>query len=401
MEKANLWAAMQRLNQYVYIVEHLDASLTARIAEIQISDPEAAKALQQDVLFYLRQKHQDLLTQLAVSIQSYLAIDIIIKNNLELIKGVDRATHHDHLRAPHRGRRRAGAGNQRLVLDQVAALNTTTSGMIESTSKMLPRRTPRRSRSRLRRRPSASTSSRPRSPTSTRRWTPSTSSRRRSTPWPTRSASSRTRSRSPRRTSPACRRRTSDGRRAARPRQHRRLRPRGSHDVGFWDWLTGRSRRKEADPVTVRPAPDRGRHPGLAGRVEAMLADGHRAVGGALARRAHRPHHPPDAAEAAAAGLGECRRVRRVATPPTTSPRLSVATSASPRLGQQPADRGRQDRADGPGRPAGAARLDHDKMLDAANRADAEALIAHGRFLEAKFGHRPRAASLNASGVLA
>ena len=27
------------------------------------------------------------------------------------------------------------------------------------------------------------------------------------------------------------------------------------------------------------------------------------------------------------------------------------------------------------------------KMLDAANRADAEALIAHGRFLEAKFGH--------------
>ena len=44
------------------------------------------------MLFYVRQKHQDLLTQLAVSIQGYLAIDIVIKNNLELIKGVDRAT---------------------------------------------------------------------------------------------------------------------------------------------------------------------------------------------------------------------------------------------------------------------------------------------------------------------
>ncbi|MEO6510427.1 MAG: hypothetical protein ABIO16_05515 [Nocardioides sp.] len=28
-----------------------------------------------------------------------------------------------------------------------------------------------------------------------------------------------------------------------------------------------------------------------------------------------------------------------------------------------------------------------DKMLDAANRADAQALIAHGRFLQEKFGH--------------
>lgn len=31
--------------------------------------------------------------------------------------------------------------------------------------------------------------------------------------------------------------------------------------------------------------------------------------------------------------------------------------------------------------------LTMDKILDAANRADAQALIAHGRFLEAKFGH--------------
>ncbi len=83
---------MGRLNQYVYIGEKLDAKLAAQIATLDVTDPEKAKALRQDALFYVRQKHQDLLTQLAVSIQNYLAIDIVIKNNIELIKGVDRAT---------------------------------------------------------------------------------------------------------------------------------------------------------------------------------------------------------------------------------------------------------------------------------------------------------------------
>ena len=82
LEKTSLWSVMGRLNQYVYVAERLDAKLTARIAELELSDPEAAKTLNKDVLFYVRQKHQDLLTQLAVSIQSYLAIDIIIKNNI-------------------------------------------------------------------------------------------------------------------------------------------------------------------------------------------------------------------------------------------------------------------------------------------------------------------------------
>lgn len=137
LEKTNLWAAMGRLNQYVYIAERLDEKVSARVAELELSDPDAARALSQDVLFYVRQKHQDLLTQLAVSIQSYLAIDVIIKNNVELIKGVDRAT------TTTVGALRTAVivaqalGNQKLVLDQISALNRTTSGLIERTSEML------------------------------------------------------------------------------------------------------------------------------------------------------------------------------------------------------------------------------------------------------------------------
>jgi len=137
MEKQNLWQTMGRLNQYVYIAERLDDQLTQRVAELTSTDPERAKALSEDVLFYVRQKHQDLLTQLAVSIQNYLSIDIIIKNNIELIKGVDRASTTTVAALRTAVIVASALGNQKLVLEQITALNTTTSGLIQRTSEML------------------------------------------------------------------------------------------------------------------------------------------------------------------------------------------------------------------------------------------------------------------------
>lgn len=137
LEKQHLWDTMARLNQYIYVAERLDAQLSAKTAELDATDPEKAKALREDVLFYVRQKHQDLLTQLAVSIQGYLAIDIVIKNNVELIKGVDRATTTTVSALRTAVIVAQALANQKLVLDQITALNTTTSNMIASTSKML------------------------------------------------------------------------------------------------------------------------------------------------------------------------------------------------------------------------------------------------------------------------
>jgi uncharacterized protein YaaN involved in tellurite resistance len=137
LEKQQLWEAMGRLNQYVYVAERLDARLAAGIADIEAINPEKAKALRDDVLFYVRQKHQDLLTQLAVSIQNYLAIDIVIKNNIELIKGVDRASTTTISALRTAVMVAQALGNQKLVLTQITALNTTTSNLIERTSEML------------------------------------------------------------------------------------------------------------------------------------------------------------------------------------------------------------------------------------------------------------------------
>jgi uncharacterized protein YaaN involved in tellurite resistance len=136
-EKLNLWTLMQQLRQYVYVGKKIDTALEDRIAHIESSDPEKARIVREEMQFYVRQKVQDLLTQLAVSIQGYLALDMLRKNNLELIKGVDRATTTTVSALRTAVIVAQALANQKLVLDQITALNTTTSNLIEATSQML------------------------------------------------------------------------------------------------------------------------------------------------------------------------------------------------------------------------------------------------------------------------
>ena len=136
-EKVNLWAIMQRLQQYDYMAKKLDAAVSQQVDAAKASDPARAKQLQDDVLFYVRQKDQDILTQLAVSVQGYLALDVIRRNNVELIKGVDRATTTTVSALRTAVIVAQALANQKLVLDQITALNTTTGNLIESTSELL------------------------------------------------------------------------------------------------------------------------------------------------------------------------------------------------------------------------------------------------------------------------
>lgn len=136
-EKASMWALMQKLEGFVYLGKKLDAEIDARLAGLDASDPERAKILREDVQFYTRQKIQDLLTQMAVNVQGYLALDLIKKNNIELVKGVDRATTTTVSALRTAVVVAQALANEKLVLDQVRSLNTTTGNMIESTSAML------------------------------------------------------------------------------------------------------------------------------------------------------------------------------------------------------------------------------------------------------------------------
>jgi uncharacterized protein YaaN involved in tellurite resistance len=136
-EKVNLWNTMGYLHQYVYVGRKIDTAISQRIAALEQNDPEKARVVKEEMLFAVRQKVQDLLTQLAISIQGYLALDLVRKNNLELIKGVDRATTSTVSALRTAVIVAQALANQKLVLDQINALNTTTGSMIASTSEML------------------------------------------------------------------------------------------------------------------------------------------------------------------------------------------------------------------------------------------------------------------------
>src|SRR4030095_3944559 len=60
-EKVNLWGLMERLEKYVHIGRKLDAELDAKARALETSEPEKARVVREELLFYTRQKLHDLL----------------------------------------------------------------------------------------------------------------------------------------------------------------------------------------------------------------------------------------------------------------------------------------------------------------------------------------------------
>lgn len=136
-EKVHLWETMQKLRQYAHVGKAVDEALTAQLAQMAQTDPEKARVVSEELLFAVRQRVTDLMTQLAVSIQGYLALDLVRRNNLELIKGVDRATTTTVSALKTALMVSQALGTQQAVLGQVTAVNDTTGKMISSTAQLL------------------------------------------------------------------------------------------------------------------------------------------------------------------------------------------------------------------------------------------------------------------------
>ena len=141
VERANLWKTMHKLEQMIHISKTMDAGLEEKANELDSVDPAKAKAIREQALFYTRQRTTDLLTQMAVSVQGYLALDLVKKNNVELVKGVDRASTTTVAALRTAITVAQALTNQKLVLEQITALNTTTADVIEGTGTMLKNQT--------------------------------------------------------------------------------------------------------------------------------------------------------------------------------------------------------------------------------------------------------------------
>ena len=140
-ERASLWKTMHKLEQMIHISKSLDQQLEDKANDLDANEPAKAKAIRESALFYTRQRTTDLLTQMAVTVQGYLALDLVKKNNVELVKGVDRASTTTVSALRTAVTVAQAMTNQKLVLEQIGALNTTTAGMIDSTGEMLKTQT--------------------------------------------------------------------------------------------------------------------------------------------------------------------------------------------------------------------------------------------------------------------
>ncbi|MGW2935784.1 toxic anion resistance protein [Streptomyces sp. NPDC001156] len=136
-ERVRLWETMGKLQEYVVLTEALDTAVEQHIAGVEAADPARGDTLRADVLFPVRQKHQDLLTQLAVCAQGYLAMDVVRRNNDELIKGVDRAATTTVSALRISVMLASALDNQRKVVDQVNALRGTTEDLIRGNAELL------------------------------------------------------------------------------------------------------------------------------------------------------------------------------------------------------------------------------------------------------------------------
>jgi len=135
--RAKLWDSMQKLAAAAQFATTLDRRLAERVTSLKSTDPERAKALEQEVLFYARQNLQDILTQQAVCVNGYLALDVLKKTGREMMNGCNRvATTGMSALAVAQTVARA-TGNQVQVMDMLKGVNTTIGTLIEQTGKQL------------------------------------------------------------------------------------------------------------------------------------------------------------------------------------------------------------------------------------------------------------------------
>ncbi len=125
------------LDRQVQLLRLIDGKLGYKLERDIPADDPRQTFIKEELLFPLRQRIQDLQQQLAVNQQGVLAIELIVRNNKELIRGVDRAMDTTVGALQVAVTVALALAHQKVVLDKVTALNTTTSDLIAGTAQRL------------------------------------------------------------------------------------------------------------------------------------------------------------------------------------------------------------------------------------------------------------------------
>lgn len=136
-DQRHMRALTQKLEEQILLAQAIDAKLQYKLDRDLAGDEARAAFVREELLFPLRQRIMDLQQQLAVNQQGVLATGLIITNNKELIRGVHRAVDVTVNALRVAVTVALALAHQKVVLDKIAALNTTTSNLIAGTAAQL------------------------------------------------------------------------------------------------------------------------------------------------------------------------------------------------------------------------------------------------------------------------
>ncbi len=139
IEKQAMRDLTKKLMKEIQLGTLMDESIETQIeaAKARNEDPEKVKFVTEEVLFPLRQRFMDMQQMIVVNQQGVMATEIVVRNNKELMRGVERAI---NVTIPALWDSVMIAGalyNQKIVLKKIQMLNETTNNIIRSNAQMI------------------------------------------------------------------------------------------------------------------------------------------------------------------------------------------------------------------------------------------------------------------------
>jgi len=124
------------LEKTVRLAMLIDKRIAGELSNAALNE-ERSRFIQEEILFPLRQRTLDLQQQLAVNQQGVLASELIVRNNKELIRGVNRVLDVTISALQIAVAVAMALANQKIVLEKVQSVTKTTSDIISGTAARL------------------------------------------------------------------------------------------------------------------------------------------------------------------------------------------------------------------------------------------------------------------------
>jgi uncharacterized protein YaaN involved in tellurite resistance len=139
IEEVALRDLTKKLTKEIEMGSMMDEAIESQIAiaKSKNEDPDKIRFITEEILFPLRQRIMDMQQMIVVNHQGIMAIEVIRRNNKELIRGVDRARNVTVSAMRIAAIVASALYNQRIVLKKIEMLNATTNELIAGTSKLL------------------------------------------------------------------------------------------------------------------------------------------------------------------------------------------------------------------------------------------------------------------------